>query len=354
MCKQCSDLRHLTGNRIMIDSSATIVFFEGAGTVTTDWLRLIFASITLAVAAGAAAAVADQPIVLDTPTGKIAGSLIAPASTGSVPVALIIAGSGPTDRNGNSSALPGANNSLMLLAQALGDAGIASVRYDKRGIAASLPAGPSEADLRFETYVDDAAGWVAMLRRDPRFSSVTVIGHSEGSLIGMLAAKKAGANAFVSLAGVARGAADVLRTQFAGKLPPALAAQNEAALVSLEGGRTTTSAPKELAAMYRDSVQPYLISWFKYVPADRIVALDVPVLIVQGTTDIQVAVSEAEALKKARPQAQLLIVPGMNHVLKMVDAPMPAHLASYSDPALPVAPALVTALVDFVRGVPAK
>jgi pimeloyl-ACP methyl ester carboxylesterase len=355
MCKQCSDSRHLTGKRIIIDSCATVVIFEGALRVRTDWLRLIFACITFAVAAGAGAApVADQPIVLDTPTGKIAGSLILPSSTGPMPVVLIIAGSGPTDRNGNSSALPGANNSLMLLAQALGEAGIASVRYDKRGIAGSLPAGASEADLRFETYVDDAAGWVAMLRRDPRFSSVTVIGHSEGSLIGMLAAKKAGANAFVSVAGVARGAADVLRTQFAGKLPPTLAAQNEAALVSLEGGRTTTSAPMELAALYRDSVQPYLISWFKYVPADRIGALDVPMLIVQGTTDIQVPASEAEALKKARPQAQLLIIPGMNHVLKMVDTPMPAHLASYSDPALPVAPALITALVDFVRVLPAK
>jgi pimeloyl-ACP methyl ester carboxylesterase len=322
-----------------------------------DTLRMFLGAIAFAIfatAAQARTALPDQAIVLDTPTGKIAGSVIMPPATGRVPVALIIAGSGPTDRNGNSSALPGANNSLMLLAQALGDAGFASVRYDKRGIAASQPAGTSESDLRFETYVDDAASWIALLRRDPRFSSVTVIGHSEGSLIGMLAAQKGGASAFVSLAGVARGAADVLRTQFADKLPPALAAQNEAVLIALEGGRTTSSVPKELASLYRDSVQPYLVSWFKYVPADRIAALEVPVLIVQGTTDIQVALSEAEALKKARPQARLAVIPGMNHVLKMVDTPMPAHISSYSDPALPIAPALVTALVDFLRAVPAR
>ncbi len=321
-----------------------------------DTLRKLLGAIAFAVFATAAhaAAPADTPIALDTPTGKINGSLLLPAAKGQVPVALIIAGSGPTDRNGNSTALPGANNSLMLLAQALGDAGFASVRYDKRGIAASLPAGASEADLRFDTYVDDAAAWITMLRRDPRFSTVTVIGHSEGSLIGMLAAKKAGASAFISLAGVARGAADVLRTQLAGKLPPALAAQNEAVLVSLEGGRTTANAPKELASLYRDSVQPYLVSWFKYVPAQQVARLEVPVLIVQGSTDIQVAVSEAEALKKACPQARLTVIPGMNHVLKMVDGAMPAQMASYSDPALPVSPALVAAMVEFMRAVPAR
>ncbi|MDL2356694.1 MAG: alpha/beta fold hydrolase, partial [Pseudomonadota bacterium] len=290
-----------------------------------DTLRLLFAAIALAMfasaaAAAAAPAIADLPIALDTPTGQILGSLVMPAAAkGPVPVALIIAGSGPTDRNGNSRMLPGANNSLMLLAQALGEAGFAAVRYDKRGIAASLPAGASEAALRFDTYVDDAAAWVAMLRRDARFSSVIVIGHSEGSLIGMLAAKRSGASAYVSLAGVARAASDVLRTQLAGKLPPELAAQNEAILVGLEKGQVSAGVPKELAGLYRESVQPYLISWFKYVPAQRIGMLDVPVLIAQGSTDIQVAVSEAEALKQALPRARLVLIPGMNHVLKMVD-----------------------------------
>ena len=315
-------------------------------------LRFLLAAIALAMfatVAEAGPAIADQPIVLDTPTGQIFGSVVIPAAKAPVPVALIIAGSGPTDRNGNSRALPGANNSLMLLAQALGDAGFASVRYDKRGIGASLAAAPSESALRFDTYIDDAAAWIARLRSDPRFSSVIVIGHSEGSLIGMVAAKKAGANAFVSLSGAGRIASDILRTQMAGKLPPELAAQNEAILGGLERGQATAAVPKELASLYRESVQPYLISWFRYVPSQRIGELDMPVLIVQGTTDIQVAVSEADALKKARPQAQLAVIPRMNHVLKVVDAGMPAQLASYSDPALPIAPALMAVLVDFLR-----
>jgi pimeloyl-ACP methyl ester carboxylesterase len=317
-------------------------------------LRSLFAAIALAMfatAVGAAPGFADQPVMLDTSTGQIMGSMILPTAKAPVPVALIIAGSGPTDRNGNSAGLPGANNSLMLLAQALGDAGFASVRYDKRGIAASAAAGPSESDMRFDMLVDDAAAWIAKLQRDPRFSSVIVIGHSEGSLIGMIAAQGTKANAFVSLAGAGRGAADVLRTQFAGKLPPELAAANEAILSTLESGQTAAAVPKELAAFYRPSVQPYLASWFKYVPLDLIGKLDVPVLIVQGTLDIQVAVSEADLLKKGQPKAQLAIIPGMNHVLKMVDASSPTPLASYSDPALPIAPGLTAVLVDFLRGV---
>jgi pimeloyl-ACP methyl ester carboxylesterase len=322
----------------------------------TTTLRLFFFAIALAAATGAAAApaIADQPIVLDTPTGQIIGSLVLPPAKAPVPVALIIAGSGPTDRNGNSAGLPGANNSLMLLAQALGDAGFASVRYDKRGLAASAAAARAESELRFEMFVDDAAAWIVRLQRDPRFSKVVVIGHSEGSLIGMLAAQASGANAFVSLAGPGRGAADIIRTQFAGKLPPALAAQNEAILSGLEQGQTGAVVPKELAALYRPSVQPYLVSWFKYVPLDRIGQLAVPVLIAQGTTDIQVAVGEAGELKKGQPKAQLAVIPGMNHVLKMVDADSPTPLASYSDPALPVAPGLVTVLVDFLRGVSSR
>lgn len=321
-----------------------------------DSLRNVFGALAFAVLATAAhaAAPADTAIVLDTPTGKINGSLLMPAAKGALPVALIIAGSGPTDRNGNSPMLPGANNNLMLMAQALGEAGFASVRFDKRGIAASKAAAPQEAQMRFDGYVDDAAAWISMLRRDPRFSSVVVVGHSEGSLIGMLAAQKAGASGFVSVSGAARSAADILRTQFAGKLPPPLAARNEAIIAGLENGQTTADLPAELAGLYRPSVQPYLVSWFKHVPTASIASMKMPVLILQGTTDTQVAVSEAEALKKALPQAQLVVVPGMNHVLKMVDSTPAAQTASYSDPALPLAPALLTALVQFMGAVPAR
>lgn len=306
---------------------------------------LVFA---FAPAFAAAQSMQDVDIVLDTPTGRIAGSLLLPAAAGPVPIALIIAGSGPTDRDGNSSMIPGRNDSLRMLAQALARAGIASVRYDKRGIGGSAPAMQSESALRFETYIDDAAGWIARLREDPRFSTVAVIGHSEGSLIGMVAAGQAGADAFVSIAGIGTPLPALLRRQLTGKLPPALQDENERVLASLERGETVAQVSPLLAALYRPSVQPYLISQFRYLPAERIAALAVPVLIVQGTTDIQVGVEDAQVLKKAQPSARLEIVEGMNHVLKMVPADG-AQLASYGDPALPLAPALVAGLTSFLH-----
>lgn len=310
---------------------------------------LSFLVLACACALASAQSPDEAEMVLDTPTGKIAGSLLLPKAGGPVPVVLLIAGSGPTDRDGNSAMIPGRNDSLRMLAQALAGAGIASVRYDKRGIGASAAAMQGESGLRFDTYIMDAAAWIARLKGDPRFSKVAVIGHSEGSLIGMVAAKQAGAAAFVSIAGVGTPLPAVLRRQLAGKLPPELLAENERILSALERGEQAAGVPPALAMLYRPSVQPYLISQFRYLPAERIAALSVPVLIVQGTTDIQVGLEDARALQQASPGARLQIVEGMNHVLKMVPADG-AQLASYGDPALPLAPALVPGVASFLHG----
>lgn len=313
-------------------------------------LLTLWPMFLLAMAAQVLAAPAgEQPISLDAGGGTLAGTLHLPAGAGKAPVVLIIAGSGPTDRDGNNPAFPGPNNSLKLLAEALGRAGFASVRYDKRGIGASRAGAPDESALRFDTYVEDATAWIAKLKADPRFGPVAVIGHSEGALIGMLAAERAGAAAYVSLAGVAEGPGAILRKQLAGKLPPALAADNERILASLEQGKPAAEVPPALAALYRPSIQPYLISWMAYVPSRRIAALRMPVLIVQGTTDIQVGVEQAEALKAARPDAGLAVIPGMNHVLKEVPADPQRQMASYGDPALPLHPQLAGALTGFLR-----
>jgi len=305
--------------------------------------------VLFAAGLASAAQAAEQPIVLDTPSGQIAGTLELPAEAGKHRVVLIIAGSGPTDRDGNTPLIAGRNDSLKLLAAALSEAGIASVRYDKRGIAASAAAAPDESTLRFETYVDDAAAWVNKLKADPRFTAPAIIGHSEGSLIGMLAAQQAGASAFVSIAGIADAAPAVMRKQFEGKLPPDLAKENERILASLESGSAADNLPPTLAGLYRPSVQPYLISWFKYVPTRQIAALRMPVLVVQGNTDMQVEVGQANALHAARPGATLAIIPGMNHVLKHVRAVPAQQAASYSDPSLPIDPLLVRAVVDFLK-----
>lgn len=291
---------------------------------------------------------AGDSISVQTSSGTLAGTLLLPAHC-PCPAVLIIAGSGPTDRDGNSPLLPGANNSLRYLAEGLAAKGIASVRYDKRGVGGSKGAMPaSESELRFDDFVADAVAWLAKLRADPRFTTVSVVGHSEGSLIGMIAAREAKADAFVSIAGAGRPAGKIIHEQLATRVPPAMLAAADRTIAQLERGETPDSAPPALGALFRPSVQPYLISWFRYDPAAEIAKLAVPVLIVQGATDVQVSVADAKALGAAQPKATLLIIDGMNHVLKSVPADQAAQLKSYSDPSLPVVPALVDAIAATV------
>jgi pimeloyl-ACP methyl ester carboxylesterase len=300
--------------------------------------------------ASAVPASPGDSVSLETPDGTLAGTLELPARC-PCPVVLIIAGSGPTDRDGNSPLLPGANNSLKYLAEGLAAKGIASVRYDKRGIGASNAAmHGGESDLRFDDYVNDAVGWLAKLRADPRFTTVSVVGHSEGSLIGMIAAREAKADAFVSIAGAGRAAGKIIHEQLASRVPPELLASADRTIAQLEKGERPDSAPPALGALFRPSVQPYLVSWFRYDPAVEIAKLTVPTLIVQGTTDIQISIADAKTLGAAQPKATLLLIDGMNHVMKSVPADQAAQMKSYSDPSLPVVPQLVDAIAVLVAG----
>jgi alpha/beta superfamily hydrolase len=154
----------------------------------------------------------EEPAVLTTGTGDIYGTLKVPVNNKPIPVALIIVGSGPTDRNGNQPQMK--NNSLKMLSDALFYNNIATLCFDKRGIAESKAAGKNEADLRFDDYVDDVRSWIDYLAKDKRFSEIVIIGHSEGSLIGMIAAQNdKRASKYISIAGIGEPAANVLKEQ---------------------------------------------------------------------------------------------------------------------------------------------
>lgn len=321
---------------------------------------LLSTALALLVTPTASIASAQQPrsesVTLATATGTLHGTLELPAGAPPYPVALIIAGSGPTDRNGNTPALPGANNSLQFLAEGLAARGIASLRYDKRGAGASGRAMMQESDLRFDTFVEDAAAWLRQLRADERFSALAVIGHSEGSLLGMLAAQRAGsaggtggADVVVSIAGPGRPADRILHDQLSTRLPPELRATADSILAELTAGRTVDSVPAKLFLLFRPSVQPYLVSWFRYDPAAEAARLTMPLLVVQGTTDVQVDTAEARRLVAAQPRARLLMVEGMNHVLKSVPADPEAQRRSYSDPSLPLPTVLVDGIAEFLK-----
>ncbi|MFD0793560.1 alpha/beta fold hydrolase [Mucilaginibacter litoreus] len=295
------------------------------------------------------ASLKESPILLKTFTGNISGTLTTPKdASGKIPVVLIIAGSGPTDRDGNSSKLGLNTNAYKMLANDLGKAGIASLRYDKRMVGESTTAA-KEKDLRFEDYVDDAIGLINMLAKDERFSKVIVLGHSEGSLVGILALRGQPADAFISVAGAGRQADAIVTEQL--KSQPKFVQDNfKTMLDSLKKGKFTDNIDPKIYAVARPDIQPYLMSWFRYVPGKELKKAKVPVLLLQGATDLQVPVSDAEALKKAKSDAQLVIIPNMNHVLKEAPADRDQNLATYTKPDLPLKPELVTSIVTFVKG----
>lgn len=314
-------------------------------------LRVLLFTLTLICTAAHAAApvVLQRPISLDTGSGELFGSLLLPQSANPVPVVLIIAGSGPTDRNGNS-AEGARNDSLKRLAWVLARHNIASVRYDKRGVAASLQATPDERNLTLDAYVADAVAWGKSLKADPRFGPLIVLGHSEGALVAALAAPELDPAGVVSLSGSARPVDQVIRQQLADHLPPALLLRSNQILDRLKAGQVDADVPDPLQGIFRPSVQPYLISLFRADPAAAFARLNMPALIVQGTTDLQVGVADAEKLKQAKPDAELAVIPGMNHVMRIVPNDVKQQLSSYNNPQLPLADALGRRLVSFIDG----
>lgn len=263
------------------------------------------------------------------------------------PVVLILAGSGPTDKDGNS-ALAGKNDSLKMLAEGLANEGIASVRYDKRGIGDNKSLSTKEEDMSIDQYVDDAVQVINTLLANKAYSSVHIIGHSEGSLIGLLAAQKTNVESFVSIAGTGRPIDEVLLEQLKGQLSPQLLKESTDILASLKKGELVKNVSPDLQALFRSSVQPYMMSWLKYNPASELAKVNSRVLLVQGTNDLQVTATDAEALKKGKQDAELLYMDGMNHVLKDAPADRAGNLATYSDPSLPLHKELLPAIQQFI------
>lgn len=286
------------------------------------------------------------------PVGPLKGTLLSP-DIADAPVVLIVPGSGPTDRNGN------APNGLQastyrLLAEGLLDEGIASVRIDKRGMYGSASAIPDADDVTIEDYAADIHSWIAAIRARTGASSVWVLGHSEGGLVALLAARQsADISGLILVSTAGRPLGPVLRQQL--QSSPAVAPFLENAmsiLDSLEAGDRVEGARIDPALMplFRPQVQRFLMSELTVDPAALLAGYMNPVLIVQGSRDIQVAVQDAELLQRANPQAEMALIADANHALKTVHtADLQENLAAYSNPDLPLADGVVEAVSAFVH-----
>lgn len=280
---------------------------------------------------------------------EIAGTGITLGATLCTPVTptktcfLMIAGSGPTDRNCNSPSLT--TDAFLQLADSLAAHGFASLRYDKRGIGQSTIAGMQEEDLRFDDMVDDARTCIKWIKTQG-YTNVIVAGHSEGSLVGMIAAKDL-AQGYISMCGVAVSADEILKDQLGKQISGAMFTQISAQLDSLADGQLVHNNMPNLQSIFRPSVQPYLISWMKYKPCAEVAKLQIPMLMIGGKLDIQVPANDAMKLNVcANNRKPALIIAQMTHTLKIV-ADESQQMESYTDPTMPLSAKLVQALVLF-------
>lgn len=311
-------------------------------------------SAAAAATASTAPAYEERPVALERDFGRLYGTLTVPAR-GAETAVLLIAGSGPTDRDGNNR-LGLRCDCYRLLAEELTAAGYAVLRYDKRAIGSSVLDDPTlVAELTLDQYIDDAAALADYLAGEG-FRRVVLAGHSEGALIASVAAQRSPAvTGIISLCGAGYPMDEVLRLQLAGQLVPAhmeLFVEAEQIIAALKRGERVdmTYHTQGLQALFSPSVQPFIISQMRYDPRQELRKAKVPVLIVGGGNDLQVPADNAEALAAARRDARKCIIPGMAHTLKTcTETTLEGQLrTAYGDPTLPLAPELVPTLTEFL------
>lgn len=297
--------------------------------------------------------VIELPFAFQSGTLTLPGTLTMPASYSlRLPVALIVAGSGPTDRNGNSAGpLRAQNNSNLyaILAWQLADAGIASVRYDKRVLGENLQK-IDVAQTSIDDFIADAIAGARKLVADRRFSKVILVGHSEGAELVLQAVNRgAPASGIVMLSGAGRPIMTVMREQLSKQLPPEELLKWDSAYARYLRGEDAGDVHPGLKPLLLPANRRFMQSWAKYDPAAEIARAHVPVLIVQGGHDLQISEVDARALQSAQPAAKLVVIPAANHVFRAATDDRMAQLRLYTDPTIPIVPELTPAIAEWIK-----
>lgn len=277
---------------------------------------------------------------------KLHAVLTQPTAKGNVPLVVFIAGSGPTDLDGNQPMVQ--SNCLKFLSNALVSNNIATLRYDKWGIAGSAEAGFDESKLIIDMYASDVVEIIRQMKARG-FKDIYVAGHSEGSFIGLMALQQEQATGFISIAGMGITADELIKKQIKPQLPADLYNTASAIIDSLKQGHLVKNAPISLYSLFRPSVQPYMISWFKYSPVEMISKLKFPILILQGDNDLQVSVSDAQNLANANKNSKMVIIKKMNHVFKTIEGGVQDNYAAYTNPNLPINGELSSEIIRFIN-----
>ncbi|MGJ4999163.1 alpha/beta hydrolase [Bradyrhizobium sp. HKCCYLS3077] len=301
-------------------------------------MRSAVARCVLALLLLTSAASAEESAIR---VGPLDAVLTTPSGIERPPVALLIAGSGSTDRDGNGPQLKPAT--LKKLAEQFAARGIASLRYDKRGARGWKAEFGRPEDFRFKDYVDDSASLVDYLRG--KFARIVLVGHSEGGLVAILTARRTPVDRLVLLTTSARKQGDLLKAQLEKKLPATKMEPVAKAIDAIMAGQVVDPPPPELPIA--PSMQPGIGSAFAEDPIDPLKQIVIPILIVGGARDSQIPRLDAVALATAAPAAKTLWLPDMNHVLVDV-ANEDENLSSYNDPDRPLDPDMVEAVAGFI------
>ncbi len=287
----------------------------------------------------------ESELSIPTNSVTINGTLLKPNSVEKSALVILIPGSGPTDRNGNNVAMK--NNSLKLLAEGLTLNNIATYRFDKSVLSYTKEDKTKVESLTFNVFIDEAKLVIQYFKNSNNYSKIIVAGHSQGSLVGVLASEN-NVDGFISIAGAGRTIDEILVEQIS-KQAPFLKDETVKVLSELKKGNTVEEFNPMLISLFNKSVQPFLISWIKYNPQIELKKLTIPILIINGTNDIQVNVSEAELLHKANTTSELVLIKNMNHIFKEINGDVNENMNSYTNPDLPIMEALITSIVAFIK-----
>jgi pimeloyl-ACP methyl ester carboxylesterase len=295
------------------------------------------------------AAAIESPYTIHSGAMQLHGTLTIPGqSKQPVPVVVIIAGSGPTDRNGNS-VLGIRPNSYAQLAWRLAERGVASLRYDKRVLPGTIGT-VDIAHLSLADFAADARAGADSLAHDSRFTKVFLLGHSEGAALALIAARDDSAVAgVIHVSGLGRQLGVVMREQLSRQVDSATLVRYDTAMAQYLRGEQPKDVPPMLGMLFVPVNQNFMKSLTTFDPVAAILAVRKPILIVQGGRDLQVRVVDAERLHSVRPDAQLVVVPTANHVLKQAaDTTLIGQLPTYQNPTVPIMPEVSNAIADWI------
>ena len=303
---------------------------------------VIIALAALGLAAIWVRASAEEAVIR---VGAIDAVLTTPSGVEKPPVAVLIAGSGSTDHDGNGPQVKPAT--LKKLAEQLAARQIATLRYDKRGAGGWKPEFGRHEDFRFKDYVDDAVALVDYLRGSGKFSKIILVGHSEGGLVAILTARRVQIDRLVLLTTAARRQGDLLKAQLEKRIAPDQFTPIAKAIDAIMSGQIVDPTPPGLSIP--PSMQPGIASAFLEDPIDPLKQIIQPVLIIGGGRDRQLARLDLVALAAAAPAAKTLWLPEMNHVL--VDVTDEADdVAAYNQPERPLDPDMIESVAAFIAG----